>query len=333
MVNKIKSSIEKFALDLNNKKVLTEAASGNYVITPIIAAICGADVVAFTKDSNYATIDEVKNQTYALAENFGVEDKITIVTDKNDINYSEIDIVTNTGFVRPIDKDMIKKLPSSCVIPLMWEPWEYRRKDLDLEACVKKGIKVYGTNENNNKLKTMSYIGYIVLNFLLNEKLSPFSGKILILGNKHFVLPIIEIMKINGYIYEYNFDYETSIDLKKYNAIVIAEHENNKLLIGKDGYIKDIDISEDAFLIHICGNVDFRNVKCKTNIKEPASFGYMSYTTDYIDNQAVIDLHTAGLKVAEGMLEVNQMEIAEKEYKSYMENNYPALAFEDKRFW
>ena len=35
---------------------------------------------------------------------------------------------------------------------------------------------------------------------------------------------------------------------------------------------------------------------------KPASFGYMSYTADAVDPQAVVDLHCAGLKVAEEML-------------------------------
>ena len=333
MIDKIKNSIDKFKLNLSGKIVLTEAASGNYVVTPIIAALSGAKVIAITKESKFATIDEVKKQTYKLAKTFNVEDNITIVNDKDRIDYKKLDIVTNTGFVRPIDKNMIDKLSSSCVIPLMWEPWEYRESDLDLEYCLKKGIKVYGTNENDPRLQTMKYIGFTVLSFLLENKMSPFSSKVLILGNKHFANPIAEVLKINGYTFDCFYTYKEHIDIKKYNTIIIAEHENNKLLIGNNAFITKEDLTNKQYIIHICGNVDFSNVKCKVNITTPAKFGYMSFTTDYIDSQAVIDLHTAGLKVGEGMITTNDLKIDKLKYKKVMEDKYPALAFKNERFW
>lgn len=334
MVNKITNSIKKFELDLTGKVVLTEAASGNYVVTSIIAALAGAKVVAITNESKFATIDEVKLQTYNLAKKFQIENNIIIVTDKTSINYSDIDIVTNTGFVRPIDKKMINKLSKKCVVTLMWEPWEYRESELDLAYCNKKGIKIYGTNESDMRLETMKYIGFSVLSFLLGNKMTPFSSKVLILGNKHFAVPILDILKVNTYDVDYINNYSSKINISCYQAIVIAEHENDKLIIGNDNsFIKKTDLNKNQFIIHICGNVDFKDITCKVNTKSPASFGYMSYTTDFIDNQAVIDLHTASLKVGEGMLIANKKQLNKKSYKDFMETNYPALAFDNKRYW
>ena len=45
-----------------------------------------------------------------MAKIFNVEHKITIITDKDNIDYKSVDIMTNTGFVRPIDKMIINKL-------------------------------------------------------------------------------------------------------------------------------------------------------------------------------------------------------------------------------
>ena len=59
----------------------------------------------------------------------------------------------------------------------------------------------------------------------------------------------------------------------------------------------------------------------------------MSFTTDFIDNTAIIDLHTAGLKVAEGMLKANNLKLKPHDYKKYLEENYPALAFDDHKYW
>jgi hypothetical protein len=333
MVDKINKSIKKFKLNLLGKTVLTEAASGNYVVTPIIAAVAGAKVIAITKKSKYASVNEVIKQTSNLAKKLNVEKKIIIVEDKENIEYENLDIVTNTGFVRPIDKNMINKLSNKCVIPLMWEPWEYRKEDLDLNACMEKTIKVYGTNESDSRLKTMSYIGYIVMNFLLNNKMSPFSSKILILGSKHFTKAIIEVLEKNHYSYVHISNYSKQIKTSSFQAIVIAEHQDKSLLIGENGFLKTKNILDNQYIIHICGNVDFKNISCKVNTDKPASFGYMSFTTDYIDNQAVIDLHTAGLKVAEGMLVANEKKFTPVEYKNYMEKYYCALAFKKEKYW
>jgi hypothetical protein len=333
MQNKIINSIKKFNLSLENKNILTEAASGNYVVTSIIAALAGANVTAIAKHSKYASIEKVKNQTYKLAKKFNIEHKINIIESIDSVNLSNFDIVTNTGFVRPIDKKMIDKLSSKCVIPLMWEPWEFRSDDLNLNYCIKKDIKVYGTNESDDRLKTMSYIGYIVLHFLLDEKRTPFSSNILLLGNENFTTPIINILENNKYKYKYITDYNQDIELSNYNVIVIAEHSDNVLLVGDNGFIKSAQLSADKLIIHICGNVDFSNIKCNFIPENPSKFGYMSFTTDYIDSQAVIDLHTAGLKVAEGMLYCNMQNYKKEEYKNHMEQNYNALAFNDERYW
>lgn len=334
MINKIKNSIGKFNLNLINKTVLTEAATGNYVVTSIIAAIAGAKVFALTKNSVYGSIADVKKQTFKLAKEFKVEKNIHIITSYNEVDLSNIDILTNTGFNRPITKEIIDRLSSKCVIPLMWEPWEYREDDLDLEACFEKGIKVYGTNESDPRLKTMDYIGYIALYFLLDKKLSPFSIKILIIGCEKFVNPISEILSQNNYSIKIITEYKKAqFEIDAFNAIIIAENSNDIKIIGSDNSLIDNEeILDDTIVIHIAGNVDFSNGKYFKIPEKPAPFGHMSFTADFIDSQAVIDLHTAGLKVAEGMLKANKTNLKGLEYKSYMESNYPALAFENQEY-
>ena len=54
MLDFIKNSIEKFELNIKDKIVLTEAATGNFVVTPIIAALAGANVYAITKGKGLA---------------------------------------------------------------------------------------------------------------------------------------------------------------------------------------------------------------------------------------------------------------------------------------
>lgn len=336
LANKIKHSIDKFGLNLKNKIVLTEAATGNYVVTPVIATLSGAKkVYALTAESKYGTVKEVEQETFKLSKIFGndIANKIEVITSLDNIDLSSIDILTNTGFLRPINKSIINQLSSTCVIPLMWETWEFRDTDLDLDACNKKNIKIYGTNEDDERLRTKEYIGYMALKFLLNLNHTPLSSNILVLGCDYFNIYIEKILNQNRFKYKIINTYENKIDISEYNAIILVEHHKKNLLIGENGFIDIRDIPQNVDVIHICGNVDLLKAKFNYIPNRPAKFGYMSFTADYMGSQVVIDLHTAGLKVAEGMIKANSMKLPKDEYKKFMEKNYPAMAFDNERYW
>ena len=82
-------------------------------------------VYALAKDNSYGKAKEVKEKLLSLAKKNGVESKLTVFENKipEDI-LSQIDIVTNSGNLRPLDKHFIGKLNKNCVIPLMYEAWE-----------------------------------------------------------------------------------------------------------------------------------------------------------------------------------------------------------------
>ena len=70
------------SLDLAGATVLTEAATGAYVVTPVLAALGGAGVVnAVTRATRFGSVDEVAEQTRELADLLGVADRITIHAD------------------------------------------------------------------------------------------------------------------------------------------------------------------------------------------------------------------------------------------------------------
>lgn len=323
----IRHAIEKFELNLKGIRVLTEAATGNYVVTPVIAAVAGASVTAYTRDSSYGSVTEVRRQTTALSDAMGVTDRIKIVTDLAETDLRSFQVVTNCGFLRPLNRDFISALSPECVIPLMYEPWEFRDGEIDLDACREKGISVYGTDESDPRLRTMEYIGFTTLYFLLAHKLSPFSANVLLLGCDQFVRPVAAVLKQNGYAFKSVTSHEERVDLREINAIVIVEFSDDRLLIGPDSsaYIQLQDIPPEAYVIHIAGNVNLNGAEFAYTPECPRPFRYMSYTTDFIDPRAVIDLHTSGLKIGEGMLHARQKGLSGSEYKQIMEAHYPAL--------
>src|SRR5262245_1421439 len=150
LVGLMHAAIARCRLDLSGTVVLTEGASGSYVVTPILAAMAGADqVYAVSRTTKYGTFDEISANTQRLAKLAGVESRLKIITQKTRELVKQADIITNSGHVRPIDAETVSWMKPGAVVPLMYEAWEFREADLDLSACQRHGIRVAGTNERH----------------------------------------------------------------------------------------------------------------------------------------------------------------------------------------
>ena len=169
-------AVERCDLDLAGLTVLTEAASGAYVVTPVLAAMAGADVVAVAAGNAYSSADEIQELTLRVAELAGVRGRIELVDRKEPAVVGAADIVTNSGQVRPIDADTVSCMKPSAVVPLMYESWEYREADLDLEACRARGILVAGTNERHPAVDVFSFLGQMAV-LQLHEAGIPVRGQ------------------------------------------------------------------------------------------------------------------------------------------------------------
>jgi len=328
----IKRAISDFELDLNGINVLTEAASGPYVVTPIIAALAGAaSVVACTKDSVYGTVAEISDYTQSLASSFGVSGKIQVSALSAKKFAPQTNLVTNLGFLRPIDEAFISLLPKDAGISLMWEPWEFRDGDVDLRACKNYSIPVLGTNETHPRLQIFRYVGLTALKLLLEREIEVFQSNILVVGSGHFGHETNQVLKSNGanvVRLEPNKKWEPTSSkiydfLKKTDAIVLVEHEcSDQLLGGRSGLPLEL-IKENAVdVVHICGLIDYNELASEGISVFPEKevpFGVMTVATDYVGPRPVIDLHTAGLKVGE--LLVNGM----RKFKNFKDAEQYAL--------
>jgi hypothetical protein len=109
LLDKLKKQIRSLELDLSGKTVLTEAASGPYVVTPIIAALAGAKVFAYAKPTRYGTVDEVfENTRKCISGGNDANLDIQFVKDITPEIISKADIITNSGHLRPLNKDLLK---------------------------------------------------------------------------------------------------------------------------------------------------------------------------------------------------------------------------------
>ena len=83
LVRLARSSVLDMRIDLRGAVVLTEAATGAYAVTPVIAALAGAEhVYAFTRPTRYGSVEEVARQTRELAAAAGVLGRIELRTDR-----------------------------------------------------------------------------------------------------------------------------------------------------------------------------------------------------------------------------------------------------------
>lgn len=312
----IGDAIDTHDLDLSELTVFTEAASGNYVVTPLIAALAGADrVFAITQDSRHGKAVDVRKFTLELAQRWGVADQIEVVTDKIPLILSQADIVTNLGFVRPIDKDMIAHLKPTAALPLMWETWEFRTADLDLSECRRLGIVVLGTNEREMGLDLFAYVGYLAVKLAFELEIEIYKSKVVVVGSGLFGESSVKAFdKLEADIKYIEVSAGDSLETKfakstlhHADLVVLVEHRSPVCLIGSEGQVtvdELLALSPHVSIVHIAGNInreeiDSAAIPCLP--QKSAAPGYMSVATDYLGPKPVIVLHTAGLKVGEAI--------------------------------
>ena len=214
MKEKLKYIIQDLNIQLKDECVLTEAASGAYACTPVLAALAGAEVHAFARDSKYGTASECMEQVIALAEKCGVSNRIHFHLEKNEMPWERATVITNSGSLRPLDRSVLQLVSSSCRIPLMFEAWEFRAQDLDLDFCKSKGIQVAGTNERHTQVDVFGYLGDMVVRQIQDAKQTPYRNKFIVVSNNDFTpylcTPLVKMS--NGVGVYCPLEYESEIE-------------------------------------------------------------------------------------------------------------------------
>lgn len=295
--NLVELAINRYHLDLKGYTVLTEAATGYYAWTPVICALAGADVLAFTafRDNEYGSIHYTKDLVEFIAESSGVKDKILINAMPKEEAFAKADIVTNLGHVRPINEYYIKLMKKDAVVTLMCEPWECRESDCDIHACRQNNIAVMGTNESDPKLDTFGYIGHLIVKLAMEKGIEIKGSRICIIGTGYKGYtgkPLLEMMraKIEDKLTPFT------------DALVIIEPNHSQELIKAE---QIMDINPAIVVIHIVGNIDKMAMMAEgisVNPPRIVSPGRMAAALDYLGPKPIIDLHTAGLKVGESLV-------------------------------
>ena len=147
-VRLIRRAIERTRLDLKGLRVLTEASVGYRRITPVIAALAGADeVYAVGRDTVAASRKEAEEQTAYLAELARVGARIKLLSTRLQAPLDTVDIVTDLPGVRPIDESIVRNVAETAAVTLMRGAAHWRGGDVDVATCRRHGVAVAGVDE------------------------------------------------------------------------------------------------------------------------------------------------------------------------------------------
>ncbi len=279
-------------LDLSGLVVLTEAASGPYLGVPLLAAAAGArGVHAVAADSRWHRAGDVLAATREAADALGLGG-LVLARAKEPAALAEADIVTNTGAVRPIDAATVARLKPTAVVPLMWETWELRPGEVDVDACRRAGVLVLGTDERTAWFDMRPYMAELGLRLMAELGVEPRGAAVLVLGRQPLIGGAIETgLRAAGAEVTW-VDGGGPYPGGRYDAVIVAEHAlRDRLTIEPGPPVGVVAGNIDADALRAAG------VRVFPDIIAPP--GTMSYSPAVLGARPVLELTAAGLKVGE----------------------------------
>jgi hypothetical protein len=298
----MRATVARSGLDLSGMTVLTEAATGAYCVTPVIAGLANASrVYAVTRPSRYGSVAEVERCTNELTSLAGVKDRVEIITTINDDVLARADIVTNSGHLRPIDRSIISKLPRHCTIALMFETWEFRAFDIDLAACRERSILIAGVNERHPSVDVFSYLGPLCVNMLHEAGVPVYGSRIALLCDNDFGTFIERSLLGLGADIR-SFPEVDTLEPGHWDAIVLALQPADSPHIDASGAAHIARTAPSAIIAQLWGDADRAAIAAMgLNIWPPHAplSGHMGVLLSAIGPEPIIRLQTGGLRAAE----------------------------------
>jgi hypothetical protein len=303
LVTLMQAAVGRLDLDLRGCSVVTEAATGAYGVTPILAALARADrVCALARDSAYGSSDAVAAYTHSLALFAGVERRIEVVESKRDAGLGDADIVTNSGHLRPLDVQTVGRMKRGAAIPLMYEAWELRPGDVDLEACRRRGIRVGGTNERHPAVDVFSFLGLMAVKLLTDAGVSVYRGRLLLLCDNPFRVFIQRGLTAAGAVVEAQARLSEGTVDERLDALVVALRPCGLPVLTASDIELLAEVAPGTVVAQLWGDFD-RDALAVAGLPVwpdvPPRPGHMGILPSAVGPEPVVRLQAAGLKVGE----------------------------------
>ncbi|HIA12442.1 MAG TPA: hypothetical protein EYN69_10290 [Flavobacteriales bacterium] len=316
-INRAENIINQFSktldLSLVGYSILTEVGTGLYSFMPIIPLMAGAKkVMAWTQDSIYGSAESAIHQCRNILASTDNTEIDFHVGPLNVDHLKQADVITNSAFLRPLDKEKLKHTKCGVVIPLMYEKWEFRASDIDIEYCRKRGIKVAGTNERHPLLQIFQYVGPLAIKMVFEAGYEVYKNKIVIWSNDVFgdvIFNAFKSLNAREIIKTTNFN-DVRHSIGGVDFIFIADY--NEVRSYSDNSFFNLSelksINQDFGVVHLYGSIDFEQVVNLNIPIFPRKNGFarkMSFTLSHLGLVPFLGLQVGCFKVGEMLLSGN----------------------------
>ena len=295
-------------LCLAGRRVVTEAATGAYAATALLAATSGAEVVALARPTSHGSVAEVHLWLLETARLLGVADRIDVVEHLTPEHLASADVVTNSGHVRPLDRRLIMNLKPTAVVPLMMEAWEVGagRPDVDLAALGRRGIAHAGTNERHPAVGVFEYLGLMAVKLLLDSGVPVFGTHLLLLCDNPFRDYLERTLTACGAEVTVASSPDAVVrTARPVDAIVVSLTPRAGARLGANDLARLAHVAPGAVLAQFFGDIDRDSAaacgfSCWPDPAPP--HGHMGVLPSAIGDEPIVRLQAGGLKVGEVLL-------------------------------
>jgi hypothetical protein len=304
--------ISRLGLDLRGRTVLTEAATGYFALTPVIAAQAGADLVlALASSSRWGSAGEARAAVEGARRALGAPDRIRFLDRLAPADLSEVDLVTNLGPIRPLDAARVAGLREGAVIAAMCEAWEIRKGDVDLGACARRGVRVAGVNEDHPLVDVFEHNALLAVKMLHQLQIEVHDSRICVAGEGKFADRIAPALARLGALVRRTGRLrgegaERALD--RADALVVADYDRTDVLLGEGGDLTVEALQKrapHAAVVQFAGWIragELRAAGVRVFPGEEIGPRRMGRTMAYLGPAPLVGLHAAGLKAAEMVL-------------------------------
>lgn len=309
MAGLMRAAVAATGLDLHGLTVLTEAATGAYGVTAPIAALAGARrVLALARPGRHGSAAEARAWTMALAEQAGIAGRVSVVEALPD-GLGCVDIVTNSGHLRPIDAALVGRLPARAVVALMFEAWEFRDGDIDVAACRARGVRIAGVNERHSSVDVFSYLGPLCVRLLQDAGLPVYRNRIALLCDNAFGPSMLKALTGLGASVE-TFESAERVPAGAWDSVLVALHPGSRPRIGQGEAAWLARAAPGALVAQFWGDMD-RDALAAQGLAawppEPPRAGHMAILLSDIGPEAIVRLQAGGLRAAEWIFRGGQV--------------------------
>lgn len=294
---------EKLSLDLRGMTVLTEAGTGPFLHSALIAASAGAArVAAIAPDSAYASHAEIRDWLLAGFAARGLPAAGLEIHARREDVADGVDLFLNLGFVRPIDSAMIARASPAAVVSYMSEAWEFRPGDVDLAACAAAGIPVAGVNENFGGFAVFDSCGQLALKLLFEAGVEVAGCSVVTLGGDRFGEVVHAALEANGSRSRLVSRLAPD-DLEAADALVIATYSDRPNVLSGVSPDAVAALNPSLRIVNLVGGFDRAGFERAGIACHPPGGGggprRMTRTLADLGDRPVLALHSLGIKVAE----------------------------------